>query len=233
MIRKRILIRVGVFAIIFGLALGVMEFAAKFYVAHGLKITDQDFTRFYSSDPALRLLTWGDKYQIHPYLGYVNMRRMGELERLHERRYSSQYVIAILGGSVADQFASYVISRPQYFEKLRQAIPEIGGRAIRIVDLAFGGYKQPQQFIAASYFLESIDMTVNIDGLNEIAAQDLSPLYPTDFPYLTLRFYARDGFLLYPFLIGSAKFMYKAINALPRRVPILAKSSLYFVTWQS
>jgi hypothetical protein len=49
---------------------------------------------------------------------------------------------------------------------------------------------------------------------------------------LTLRFYARGGSRLYPFLVDSAKFTYRAINALPRRVPILATSNLYFVTWQ-
>ena len=124
---------------------------------------------------------------------------MDELERLHENRNNSQYVIAILGGSVADQLAKYIISHPKYFEQLREAIPEIGDRPIRVVNLALGGYKQPQQFIVASYFVESLDLTVNVDGLNEIAAQDLSPLYPTDFPHLTLRLYARDGFRFSPF----------------------------------
>jgi hypothetical protein len=145
---------------------------------------------------------------------------------------ASRFEKSGLGGSVADQFAAYVIGHPQYFEQLRNAIPEIGGRAIRIVDLAFGGYKQPQQFIVASYLLESLDLTVNIDGLNEIAAQDLSPAYPTDFPHLTLRLYAREGFRLSPLLIGSGKLAYRAINAVPRRVPMRSRSSLYFVTWQ-
>jgi hypothetical protein len=227
-----ILIRLAVVAAIIGVMLGLMEVASRFYVAYGLKIMDQDFTNFYKSDPALALMTWGDKYSRHPYFGYVNSQRMKELEHLHENRDVSQYVIAILGGSVAAQLGNYVIKNQKYFEPLRQVIPEIGNRAIRIVNLAFGGYKQPQQFIVASYFLESLDMTVNIDGLNEVAARDLSPLYPTDFPWLTLRLYARDGFRLAPFLIGSGKFAYKAINALPRRVPMLARSSLYFVTWQ-
>jgi hypothetical protein len=133
---------------------------------------------------------------------------------------------------VAYQFATYVIDHPEYFKQLRQTVPEIGDRTIRIVDLASGGYKQPQQFIVASYFLESLDTTVNIDGLNEITAQDFSPTHPTDFPYLTLRLYARDGFSLSPFLADSLKFAYKAMNAVPRRVPILATTSLYFVTWQ-
>jgi hypothetical protein len=225
-------LRVAVIVALIGAFLGLVEVEATFYVMHGLRITDQDFTSFYRSDPALRLLTWGDKYTRHPYFGYVNLQRMDDLEHLHEDQDDSQYVIAILGGSVADQFATYVMKHPQYFEQLRQVMPEIGDQAIRIVDLAFGGYKQPQQFIVASYFLDSLDLTVNIDGLNEIATQDLSPVYPTDFPLLTLRLYARDGFRLSPFLVGSAKFAYGAINALPQRVPMLARSNLYFVTWQ-
>ena len=219
------------FLAIFAMLFGVMELAARFYVVHGLKIADQDFTHFYRFDPDLRLLTWGDRHHRHPYFGYVNS-RMDELAGLRENHDNSQYVIAILGGSVAEHFAEYAIDHPQYFDRLRQVIPEIDDRTIRIVDLAVGGYKQPQQFIIASYFLESVDMTLNIDGLNEIIIPDLDPVYSTDFPHFTLRFYARDGFSLSPLLVYSLTFAYKTINAVPRRVPILATSRLYFVTWQ-
>jgi hypothetical protein len=157
---------------------------------------------------------------------------MDELAALRENHANSQYVIAILGGSVAEHFAEYAIDHPQYFDRLRQVIPEIGDRTIHIVNLAVGGYKQPQQFVIASYFLENFDMTVNIDGLNKIILPDLDPVYPTDFPHFTLRLYARDGFSLSPLLVYSLIFAYKAMNAGPLRVPILATSRLYFVTWQ-
>jgi hypothetical protein len=219
------------FLAIFAMIFGVMELAARFYVVHGLKIADQDFTQFYRFDPDLRLLTWEDRHHRHPYFGYVNS-RMDELASLRENDDNSQYVIAILGGSVAEHFAEYAIDHPQYFDQLRKAIPEIGDRTIHIVDLAVGGYKQPQQFIVASYFLENFDMTVNIDGLNEIVLPDLNPVYPTDFPHFTLRLYARDGFSFSPLLVYSLIFAYKATNAVPLRVPILATSRLYFVTWQ-
>jgi hypothetical protein len=75
-------------------------------------------------------------------------------------------------------------------------------------------------------------MTVNIDGFNEVTVQEVSLVYPTDFPYLTLQLYARDSFSLSSFLEYPLNFAYKAMNAVPRRVPILATSSLYFVTWQ-
>jgi hypothetical protein len=47
-----------------------------------------------------------------------------------------------------------------------------------------------------------------------------------------LRLYARDGFSFSPLLVYSLIFAYKAMNAAPLRVPILATSRLYFVTWQ-
>jgi hypothetical protein len=94
--RMSIFIRGAVVVALLVVLLWVMELAAKFYVVHGLRVTDRDFSRFYSSDPALGLLTWGDKYTSHPYFGNVNLWRMDELERLHENRDDSQYVIAIL-----------------------------------------------------------------------------------------------------------------------------------------
>ena len=176
-----------VVAILLGVLFGVMELAARFYVTHGSKISDRDFSRYYRFDLALRLLTWGDRYSRHPYFGYVNLERLDELERLHANLNDSEYVIAILGGSVADQFATYVIKHSQYCQDLSKTIPEIGDRAIRIVDLAFCCYKQPPQFLFASYLLEKFDLTINIDGINESIARDLGPVYPTDLPHLTLR----------------------------------------------
>ena len=51
----------------------------------------------------------GYRYRLDPYFSYVNLRRMDELERLHEHRDDSHYLIAIPGGSVADQFATYIV----------------------------------------------------------------------------------------------------------------------------
>jgi hypothetical protein len=80
--RMSIFIRGSVAVALLGVLFGVMEVAAKFYVAHGLRITDHDFTPFYRFDPALRLVTRGHRYRRHPYFGYVNMQRLDELERL-------------------------------------------------------------------------------------------------------------------------------------------------------
>ena len=48
-------IKGAVVVALLGVLLGIMELVAKVYLVHGLRVTDLDFNRFYSSDPALRL----------------------------------------------------------------------------------------------------------------------------------------------------------------------------------
>jgi hypothetical protein len=112
-------------------------------------------------------------------------------------------------------------------------IPEIGDRRIRVLNLALGGYKQPQQFFLASYLSEDLDMTLNIDGFNEMAVRDFFPLYPTDFPATTLKFYdrSRQG-QFYTIMASAATFAYRALNRIPARFPLLANSGAYFLMWR-
>jgi len=94
------------------------------------------------------------------------------------------FVVGLFGGSVAFNLAleggDAVIRR---LEKLR---PELRGR-IRLINLAFGGYKQPQQLnLLAQCILLGVplDVVVNLDGFNELAlgVSDASrgdhPLFP-------------------------------------------------------
>ena len=170
----------------------VFEVGSRLYVSRGLGIASSEYGEFYRRfTPNQVLLTWADRYKRHPYIGYSRPDLTLEMERFRNERDPNEYVIAILGGSVAEHFGNYI--RPQYFEPLRDVIPEIRDRRIRVVNFALGGYKQPQQFILASYLLENFDMVINIEGFNEMALRDLYPLYPTDFPATTLKFYERSG----------------------------------------
>lgn len=140
---------------------------------------------------------------IHPYLGWVlnplvhrgfqrGERHIpvnefgfhGDLEPL-QKRSPDRYLIAIFGGSVAQQFAD------QGTDTLRREIelsPRFRDREIEFIDLALGGYKQPQQLIALTYVLAlggEFDAVVNIDGYNETALhpaenghQDVFASYP-------------------------------------------------------
>lgn len=84
------------------------------------------------------------------------------------------YVIGILGGSVAHWF--YLQGSDQLSRRL-QDHPQIGSRRIKFLNLAAGGYKQPQQLLVFSYLVslgQRFDALINIDGFNEVALAGLN-----------------------------------------------------------
>ncbi len=158
------------------------------------------------ADPAMRGMVARIRGQqsIHPFLGYVldadlhptalEERRDREavrygfpwgFEAIFHPPAEDQVVIAILGGSVASIFAGN--GGPTLRRFLRR-IPRFAGKKVVIVNLALGGYKQPQQLMALTYFLSlgaHFDMVFNIDGFNEVALppndnlpQGVFPFYP-------------------------------------------------------
>lgn len=140
-------------------------------------------------------------YQFHPYLGYngrpgahpwgeqqppFNAYGMSSLAA-HPYPYKKQndeFVVAVLGGSVADLFANlgekYVrrIAREQFGLQ----------HPIVLLNLATGGYKQPQQLFHLQFALLAgfeIDAVLNLDGFNDLVlarqnlASGINPLYPS------------------------------------------------------
>lgn len=84
------------------------------------------------------------------------------------------YLVAVLGGSVAQWFA--LQGAPALVERLRQAAA-IGGRRIEIVNFAQGAFKQPQALQVLAYFLargQRLDFVVNLDGFNDVALSSLN-----------------------------------------------------------
>jgi hypothetical protein len=97
------------------------------------------------------------------------------------------FTIGILGGSVAEALA--VLGGPALGAELRERRPELAGK-IRIVNLAAGGYKQPQQLAVLAQMLllgVPLDVVVNVDGYNEVvfgasnARDGYHPLFPSRF----------------------------------------------------
>jgi hypothetical protein len=140
---------------------------------------------------------------LHPFLGFVRNPEIKEHE-FNERivreplndygfwgpspvaaNPDDDYVIAILGGSVAAEF--YLSGREALTAQLRDR-GRLEERNIRFVSIALGGMKQPQQLLALSYFLAlgaSFDAVINLDGFNEMvlplaenAASGVNPFYP-------------------------------------------------------
>ncbi len=134
----------------------------------------------------------------HPYQGFV----VDPIDAVNGRRLASDWgyiddqsplrtkdaehlLIAITGGSVAEQFAR---NSEAILQKHLQTVPRFANRKVEIVHLALGGYKQPQQLMQLNYLLTlgaEFDMVINLDGFNELvhsisenAAAHVVPSFP-------------------------------------------------------
>ncbi|MDW7772677.1 MAG: hypothetical protein SCH71_07275 [Desulfobulbaceae bacterium] len=142
-------------------------------------------------------------YMFHPYTGYVGnpgaypwgeksppFNNFGMMSiSYHPYPYikkKDEYVVAILGGSVAEMFANG--SEEQFSRFIRDRLGF--NKKVIFINLATGGYKQPQQLFHLQYALLSgfeLDAVLNIDGFNEIALvsqnliDDTNPVFPSVF----------------------------------------------------
>lgn len=109
---------------------------------------------------------------IHPYLGYIQNPARDRISELGFTGTNSPALpstngltVAVLGGSFAAHVCKY--GEPVLVE----ALDPVAGN-VRVLNLATGGYKQPQQLNVLTYLLSlgaRFDVLVNIDGFNEVA----------------------------------------------------------------
>ncbi len=140
---------------------------------------------------------------LHPYLGFTmdpgrndpgllqsletpvdDLGFLGAAEFLGPRQ-PGELRVAIVGGSVASMLALF---GGDALADAMEEIPALAQTRVRIVNLAVGAYKQPQQLLALAWFLSlggQLDVVVNLDGLNEVMLptgelqkQGISPFYP-------------------------------------------------------
>jgi len=131
---------------------------------------------------------------IHPYLGYVcdpTMTRYANQfgfrgkNPLQQQRSEDKLIVAILGGSVAEGFSWDGMPA---VERLLKNHPQFSDKEFLVVNLANGGYKQPQQLLVLTLMLAMgahFDIVINIDGFNEVALDEhanaiagIFPAYP-------------------------------------------------------
>jgi len=123
---------------------------------------------------------------IHPYLGFVPAPGQPDAPTIGDARQvppksDMERVVGVLGGS----FAAGVCAFGE--NELHRAL-SLPGKDARVLCLAAGGYKQPQQLLALTYLLAQgahFDLVLNIDGFNEVALpavenrpQGVAPIYP-------------------------------------------------------
>lgn len=115
------------------------------------------------------------KEVVHPYLGYVydptvessSSYGISDISPI-QRRSANTVVVGIFGGSFADDIAHHG-EEGGLADQLKPYFP---GRNVVLVKATIGGYKQPQQLMALSYFTAlggEFDAVVNVDGFNDIA----------------------------------------------------------------
>jgi hypothetical protein len=142
-----------------------------------------------------KLPDWVNFKDIHPYVGFTN-----QLTEKNNFGFSSlnplmkkspeKLIVCILGGSFAD--GMYTQSGEDLKQYLRD-YPLFAGRDIVLISLANGGYKQPQQLFALSFFLflgAEYDIVINVDGFNEIALP-----YIENIPHKVFQYFPRSWYL--------------------------------------
>lgn len=140
-------------------------------------------------------------YNFHPYLGYVGrsdaypwgetappFNEYGMLSVTRHpypyKKNDDEFVIAVVGGSVAEIFANHMETN------LNQYLQEEFGfdKNLVLINLATGGYKQPQQLFHVQYALLAgfeFDAILNIDGFNELVlaneniSNNINPIFPS------------------------------------------------------
>ncbi|MFY9341547.1 MAG: hypothetical protein WAT39_03600 [Planctomycetota bacterium] len=133
---------------------------------------------------------------VHPYLGYVADASLPEQSAFVSRygfhddapplftRGPDRFVVGITGGSVAMLLCD---GAEATLVAALQRSPLLQGRRIEVVQLALGGYKQPQQLLAMQMVMllgGQFDCVVNLDGFNDVSLlnEDLELGVPAWFP---------------------------------------------------
>ena len=139
---------------------------------------------------------------LHPFVGYTQRPRTLKVEHFYIEDYRTlerdQFVIGVAGGSVAAGVARKGGST--LASELGRRRPELAGK-VRVIDLALGGYKQPQQLNLLMLMLllgAPLDAVVTVDGFNEVALSALNakrgihPVFP-HYPQMNLVLDAASG----------------------------------------
>jgi len=149
--------------------------------------------------------------QVHPFVGYVEeprpdsgIRPFGGVRAVPVSEYGyvddklplqtqgpGRAVIGIAGGSVACYFA---VNGTIRLEAELSKDARFAGKQLVFVNLALGGYKQPQQLMTLAYLLSlgaEFDLILNIDGFNEVALDEIENASESFFPAFPRNWRAR------------------------------------------
>ena len=140
---------------------------------------------------------------------------------------SAAEVIGIFGGSFAAGTSEH--AQDEIVAQIRK-VPELTRKNIIVQTLALGGYKQPQQLLALTYFLSlgaHFDVVITLDGFNEVTlapaenAGVVFPFYPRGWP-------ARVGNVVDPFTLRAIAEMFSFDERMQHRAMLFATTPLRY-----
>lgn len=133
----------------------------------------RDFNTLKKAQHLSHLNWFEERYDFHPFLNYAQ-KRIDDKVRLFQNLPSDQKVLrlAIQGGSFAMYFSDYLTDGPfpeKVNEGLSKIIKDSPYEKVEIINMAAGGYRQPQQLISSGLWLDKADIFLSIEGFNEYA----------------------------------------------------------------
>ena len=115
-------------------------------------------------------------FVLHPFFGYTFRPQINGANNqgffpggpggdFPHRRQPREFVIGLFGGSVAMQLG---LAQSHLLERLRPALAGKGYERVTLLSFAVGGWRQPQSFFALVYYLDAIDLAIDLEGFNEV-----------------------------------------------------------------
>lgn len=217
-------------ALILVMTLGVSEGVARI-VSKYLGISQTVFQiRTYRFDSQLEILQWAQDMKPHPLFGFMREKNLSLIGDVREHHPANEFRILLLGGSVAEIFGDWT----HFEEILKQRISGLRNLDVRLLNLATGGYKQPQQFFILSYLIDQVDLVINIDGFNELMSHDDDFYSPLEYPIFWNRYFSENSFNYGLFTAqASVRYLYQFINFLPQRFEYLSSSRAFYFFWSN
>lgn len=134
-------------------------------------------------------MAYGARYELHPFFGHTFFRGLApannngfyaDVAYPYVRR-DRELVVGVFGGSVAMQVAA---AGDALAARLAPALRERGYDRVKVLSFAVGAWRQPQIFNALVYYLDTIDLVIELDGFNETIQLIPAQLraYPATYP---------------------------------------------------
>lgn len=185
-------------------------------------------TDTYRIDSQLETIQWAKDMKPHPLFGFIREKNLSLIGDLREHHPSGEFRILLLGGSVAEMFGDWT----RIESILKQKIAGLKNLDVRLLRLATGGYKQPQQFFILSYLIDQVNLVINIDGFNELMSHDDDFYFPLEYPIFWNRYFSENSFNYGLFTAqDSVRYLYQFINFLPQRFEYLSSSRAFYFFW--